>query len=305
MTYSSATSLRDSFGLKAIGFTLTVLFASFNLLISDVILPEYLDSFDYFTSSLQKEEDRFLNGPQSLFDKLIVVRSMHDIILDFLNTADDDKFYEQLRNSKPFIDLLTKTNDSIFTEIYPDRYYDRKLFAFNGSITYIYYNIFHRRNLTEEQRTHFFEEEVNRHKNVQLLPKQFLNKKALKMLVPGQSYNFVLNVQNKAYVSYNQLYRLKDGSGKTILNSPNHTILAGNAPVLSAGVVYFYNVGKKKLFILSCSSGHFHTMPDSLNHMKSYLINLGIPEEAIICLGISYEKIDLQINRTKDSMTSP
>lgn len=305
MNYSSATSLRGRLILKTIGFSLAVLLAPFNLLLSDVILPDYLANFDYYTSSLQKEEDQFLIGPQSLFDKLILVRSMHDIILDFLNTADEGKFYEQLRNSRPFIDFLTKTNNSIFYEIYPDRYCDRRLFAFNGSITYIYYNIFHKRNLTEEQRTQFYEEEINRHKNVQLLPKHFLDKKALKMLIPGQSYNFVLNVQNKAYVSYNQRYRLKDNSEKTILNSPNHTILAGNGPVLSAGVIYFYNVGKKRLFILSCSSGHFHTMPDSLNHMKSYLINLGIPEEAIICLGIAYEKIDLQINRMNDSVTSP
>lgn len=269
-------------------------------LFSEEFEIDYLDSFTYYFTALQKEEENFLSGSQNLLERLMFVQKIHDIILDFLNTADEKTFYKHLKLSKPYIDLLREIDDAIFFQIYKERFCDRRFIELNGLTTYIYYNIFSQRTiLTDEERAHLYEEELSRHKNVKLLPKQSLNKSTLKDLLSGQTYNFVLTLKNEAFISYNQRYRLKNNSEKKIVNSPNHTLLAGNAPVLSAGVLNFYKIGKKKLYIISCSSGHFHPLPDSLVHMKNYLMNHGVPEEAIICLSLSYEKIDTQINQLK------
>lgn len=286
--------------LKKISFSLAIFLVATYSLFSNEFSHDYFDGFTYYYNCLQTEENNFLSSEQNLNEKLTLVQKMHDIVLDFLNTADDEKFYEQLKLSKPFIDMMTKINDSIFFQIYQDRFCDRRPFEFNGIASNIYYNAFSKRTvLTEEERTSLYEEEITRHKNVKLLPRQFLNKESLKTLVSGQTYNFVLTLHNEAYISYNQCYRLKNNDAKSILNSPNHTILAGNAPVFSAGVINYYKVGQKQLYIISCSSGHFHPMPDSLVHIKNYLISLGIPEEAIISFSVAYEKIDTQINKIK------
>lgn len=259
---------------------------------------ECLDSFAYYFKSLQKEESQLFAGEQSLYQKLLFVQKTHDILLDFLMTADEEDFYDFLKLSKPYIDAMSRMNDEIFFQIYQDRFCDRRLASLNGIPVFIYYNAFSRKMpLSDEERTFLYEEEVQRHQNVALQPKQKLTKSTLKKLISGQTYNFVLNLENKAYISYNQRYKLKNEASKTILNSPNHTILAGNAPILSAGVINYYQVGKKKLYILSCSSGHFHPLPDSLIHIKNYLMALGIPEEAIICLSLSYEKMEAYVQK--------
>lgn len=286
--------------IKRITFFCAIFLVANCSLFSEQYANVHLDSFAYYYNSLQNEDSHFLSSEKSLYEKLLFVHEMHDILLDFLNTADDKNFYDQLKLSQLFIDRMTEVNNQIFSEIYQDRFCDRRPAIFNGMETYVYYNTFSKRRvLTDEERTALYNEEINRHKNVELLPKQFLHKEALKKLVSGQSYNFVITLDNKAYISYNQCYRLKNQAGKSLLNSPNHTMLAGNAPVLSAGVINYYRVGKKKLYVISSSSGHFHPMPDCLAHMKNYLMALGVPEEAIITYPVAYEKIDVQISKIK------
>ncbi len=275
-----------------LAFLVLVIFPVFSQELSN----HYFDSFTYYNTALQKEEHEYLSSPQNLKDKLNLVQKAYEILLDFLYTAEDKDFYHQLRLSKSYIEYMTKIDESIFSEIHPDRYCDRRPYNFNGISTYIYYNTFSRHSpLSDEERTLLYNEELNRHKHIQLLPIQPLNKNALKKLSSSQTYNFVLTLQNKSYISYDQSYRLRSVDSKSLLISPNHTMLAGHVPLLSVGVFKYYKVGKKELFIISCSSGHFHPMPDCLVHMKNYLMSLGVPEEAIISLPVSMDKIHSQI----------
>lgn len=272
-------------------------------LFSEEFSDDYFDSFTYFYTALQKEEENYLSSRQEFVDKLSFVQKIHDIVLDFLHTADEKTFNKQLKLAQSFINLMSETNEAVFFQVYKDRFTDRRSIELNGGFTYIYYNIFsQKRSLSDEERTNLYEDELIRHKNVKLLPKEQLNKNALSNLLSGETYNFVITLKNEAFISYNQRYRLKNNSEKKIVNSPNHTLLAGNAPVLCAGVLNYYKIGKKKLYIISCSSGHFHPLPDSLIHMKNYLIKQGVAEEAIICLGLSYEKIEAQINQFKPDL---
>lgn len=278
-----------------------LIFFIFNFsLFSEELLNDYYDTTTFFSAALQKEENRFLSSAGNLYEKLTFVRKMHDILLDFLYLADDDSYYDQLKFSKPFIDRMKEVTDDIFDQIYQDRICDRRSMELNGVMVYVYYNLFSQSKLlTDKERTEFYEEEIRLHQNVKMLPKRFLNKEALKTLLSGQTYNYVVNLQNEVYISYDQRYRLKNDEKKYILNSPNHTMLAGDAPILSAGVIKFYKVGRKELYFISCSSGHFHPSADSAIHIRNYLIELGIPEEAIITLSATYETIVSETHKIK------
>ena len=290
--------------LKRIVFSIVAIVASSSLF-SEEFSKEYFDSFSYYFKCLQKEESNFSVSEQTLYEKLIFLQNMHNIVLDFLNTADDENFYDQLRQSKYFTRKLSEINNQIFSEIHQDRYCDRRIITLNGVPTPVYYAFYKRTSdhaplsLTDDERKKLYEDDLIRHKNVKFLPKQILNKKTLKTLVSGQTYNFIITLENKAYISYDQRYKLKDDASQTILSSPNHTLLAGNEPVLSVGVINYYKVSNKELFVISCSSGHFHPQPDSLIYIKNYLMTLGIPEEAIINFAIAYEKIDAHLNALK------
>lgn len=260
-------------------------------------MNEKFDSFDYYISALENEQ-KILESQGSFLSEFIYVQKAHSILLDFLYTAEEENFYKQLRALRPFLEILSNLNDQFFDRVYPDRMCQRIPIEWNGLTTYVYYNTFNKkRPLTEEERTIFYEEELIRHKSVNL-QKILLNREALNTLIPGQTYNFILNLQNVAYIAYEQRYKLRnDPSSKPILNSANHTLLAGNSPVIAAGSIDFYKIGKKELYFLTCTSGHFKPKPDCLDHMKNYLVSLGVPEEAIIKLSVGTKKIDERVNK--------
>lgn len=255
--------------------------------------------FNYCYHCLQKEEKRFVSGRKKFYDQLRLVRNFHNILLDFLNTAEETEFYDMLRKLKPSIELLANTSQDLFFQIFPDKFSDRRPVEVDGSIIHAYYNIFSQpRRRSDRERKAGYAQEVDRHKGIKLLPKRLLTNKVKQSLIPAQSYNFIVNLGNEAYISYEQRYRFKEEREK-ILISPNHTLLAGNNPVLAAGVFSYYRVDKKELFFITSSSGHFHPKPDSLMHMKNYLIKLGVPEEAIILFSLKYGQIVEELSKFK------
>lgn len=287
-----------------INFYIIILLTSFFSIFSEEIIREEFDTLTYYYTSLEKERILLDESDQSLYSKLIFVQNMHKILLDFLYTADDEGFHSQLKLTKPFYEFMSNINDQLFDQIYSEKKCDRRPVEFNGMATYMYYNTFlkfKKANLTDEERTALYEEEVKRHRNI-LLPKQFLNRDSLVSLIPGQTYNFVLTLANEAYIGYDQRYKIKNYNkvvSKSILYTPNHTILAGDAPVLSAGVIDYYKVGRKELYILACHSGHFQPQPDCLDHMKNYLISLGVPEESIIKFSLGYQEVIEEMKKIK------
>lgn len=278
----------------------TVLLSLFLCCSAASLLAEEINTATYFSNSLQIEGNQFSESQKNTFDQLNFVRKSYDILVDFINTADEDEFYEQLRLLKPSIEMMSEVSNTVFFQIHPKRQYERRPFKLDGSDTYLYHNIFSQKHsLTDEERTAFYEEEMERHQGVKLQPKQQLTKDVIKTLAPGQPYNFIINSQKEAYISYEQGYRLKAENGKPLLNTQGHTFLAGNNPVLTAGVFNYHKVGNKELYFVACASGHFHPTPDSLVHMKNYLVKLGVPEEAIVVLSMTYDQIVSQCHKIK------
>lgn len=232
-------------------------------------------------------------------DIVLIMFAIDLWLLDFLNTADEGEFHDQLRQLKPSIEWLTNISHDLFFQIYPNKYCDRRAYKIDGSTTHAYYNIFHHsRAQSDSERKAAYEGEVDRHKGIKLMPKRLLTNKLKQTLISGQSYNFIVNLDNQAYIAYEQRYRLEKSKEK-ILNNPNHTLLAGNNPVLAAGILSYYKVDRKELYFITCSSGHFHPKPDSLMHMKKYLMTLGVPEEAIIVFSLKYSQIAARLSKIK------
>lgn len=268
---------------------LLLFFFSFPLFSSEFLNDK--DAFSYCSECLHQEEKRFAASRKYFYDQLKFVGNVHDILLDFLNSANEEEFYDQMRQFKPYIETLSKTSRDLFFQVYPDKFCDRRAFKVEDSINYAYYNIFHHsRAQSDQERKAAYENELKRHRGIKLLPGKQLTAKSIETLTPGQSYNFIVNLRNEAYISYEQRYRLRKAHGK-ILNNPDHTLLAGNNPVLSAGVLDVHKVGRKELYFLICSSGHFHPRPDSMAHMKKHLMGLGIPEEAIIVFNLKHSQV--------------
>lgn len=248
---------------------------------------------------IQMEEAFFLSSEQGMYEQLTFIRNTIDILLDYINISDDTLFNHLISNSKQTINTIQKISEDSYNKIFHVKYSDERPFKINGIDTYIYYNNFFKsQKLSEDERTKLYEKEVNQQKDFKVLSKLLLNKGSLKSLIPGQSYNFIINTENECFISYKQRYKLAKDKGKVIY-CPNHTILAGNNPVLAAGEIDYYRVNNRELFIISCTSGHFHPRPSSLIHMKNYLINMGIPEESIVLLALSYKKINSEIIKIK------
>ena len=259
-------------------------------LFSEEGIEQNTTAYSYCVRCLNREEKRLQSD--SFYNRLKYARKVHNIFLDFLNTADETNFSTEMRKLKPHIKKLEAISERLFFDVYPDKFSERHAVNHEGKETFMYLNIFSRMNyhLTEKERAHAYEEEVDRLKGIQLLPKEKFTKELPQRLVSGQSYNFIVNLMNEAYLSYEQLYRLIDRKGKRLIG-PNHTLLAGNNPVLSAGVLSYYRVNGKTLYFLSCSSGHFHPKPDSLIHMKNCMIKLGIPEDSIILYSLKHDNV--------------
>lgn len=251
---------------------------------------DYTNSgFTYCYNSFKQEEKKYLTSKKSFYDQLVYVKTGHDILLDFLYLADEEKFLEQLRSLRSFIAEIETMSNSLYFETHPNRSFVREPFSLEDFTTYAYHNV--KAPLTDEERTAAYEAELSRHQKYGLRPKLLLTQESIQTLVSGQPYNFILNTENEAYISYEQRHRLKTPHDGTVLNSPGHTLLAGAHPVLSAGTFIYYKAGQKELYIIFCSSGHFHPQPSCLLHFKNYLIAQNIPEEAIFVLGTSYDTI--------------
>jgi|GEM_PF-6834634 len=251
--------------------------------------------FYYCYKSLEQAYEKFSQSKNNFKTQLSFVCAGYNILVDFLNTANEDKFYEQLRALKPYITEIEEASNELFSTIYRDRDYVRDPFTIGGSQTYVYHNI--KAPLKKEECISAYNKDLNRHNKFNLTPKHSLNIDTMQTLISGQSYNYIVNSQNEVFFSYAQRHRLKVSHEGKILISPGHSILAGCDPVLSAGLLTYYKVGRKKLYIISCSSGHFHPLPSCLIHLKNYLLTQNVPEESIILLSVPYEKILYQLHK--------
>lgn len=109
--------------------------------------------------------------------------------------------------------------------------------------------------------------------------------------LPSGNYNFVVSLEEVAHISIHQEYDSMLENGFKILISPNHAVLSGGLPVLTAGEMRVIGKGAGRIYIISHSSGHYQPDFSSLVEMEMRLIALGVPKACIIKAAIPLEKL--------------
>lgn len=143
--------------------------------------------------------------------------------------------------------------------------------------------------LSKEERELFFEQESSKYQSDCVVQPFTLDSTTLLELQAETVYNYVLLPDGKIVASLEKpgLKEYHVCADLTVVEAfqyPNHTILSGNPQqvVVTAGSFIFYQVDQKRLFFITCKSGHFQPTYHSLKHMKNELEKLGIPSSTII-----------------------
>lgn len=145
------------------------------------------------------------------------------------------------------------------------------------------------RKLTYEERQQYFNQEYANYQRDGIVKPFILDDNNIQEILPNTLYIFVLLPDGTIVASLERPgereYHVRDDEGvEELFHYPNHTILAGKPDqvVVSAGAFILHQVNDKKLFFISCKSGHFQPYYCSLDHMRTRLSQLGIDENIII-----------------------
>lgn len=136
--------------------------------------------------------------------------------------------------------------------------------------------------LTPEERAVFFEKEYSKFLRDGTVQPFILDESSLSELQTNTVYNFVLLPDGTIRASLerpgDREYRVLDEMVLEVFSYPNHTILAGDPEqvVLSAGAFIVHQFDDKRLFFISCKSGHFQPTYWSLEFMRLQLADLGV-----------------------------
>lgn len=144
------------------------------------------------------------------------------------------------------------------------------------------------KNLTEQERSEFFEQEFRQYSEESLYAPFELDETTLQRLESGTIYNFTLLPDGTIRAALE-----KPGGRDYLLDPdldfgdfayPNHTILAGSPhqPVITAGSLILYQVEDKRLFFISNKSGHFVPSFKSLEFLNRRLQQYGVDRHTVI-----------------------
>lgn len=146
-------------------------------------------------------------------------------------------------------------------------------------------NFKQKRQLNEQERLLWFEKEWQLYqRNKKSAPLKFeLN--YLKQ--PGlSSFDFVL-FPDKKTVMISPISLIENPLKKMKGSHPNHTILAGQTPILSAGNMTVLNEGNKQLIFVSNKSGHFLPEYKDIDYFKDFLIKQGISSHKVFKISMA------------------
>lgn len=248
----------------------------------------------------QKIEDDLGTYEKTIGNCLLNCSYVQDAWLAFLHEAESDEDYE--KGMELFEGLTHRFNDicqyaSTVVDFYkgeflPPYFQEEEFIEYNGKQVQGFYNTFKQgHSLTNEERNCFFEQESSKYLSECLVKPFVLDTKTIHELHPETVYNFVLLPDGTIIAALERPgakeYHLCDDDCITeTFQYPNHTILAGHPQqiVVTAGSFIFYQVDRKKLFFLSCKSGHFQPSYDSLIYMRQSLKTLGINPSTVICV---------------------
>lgn len=136
--------------------------------------------------------------------------------------------------------------------------------------------------LTPEERETYFYQEYNHYLQDCIEVPFVLDASNIHTLEPDTLYNYALLPDGTIRIALERPgereYHVRDEHVIEAFHYPNHTILAG-APdqvVMTAGALIIHQEGEKRLFFVSCKSGHFQPDFHSVNWMRARLGSLGI-----------------------------
>jgi hypothetical protein len=162
---------------------------------------------------------------------------------------------------------------------------------FNGQKTTGFLNTFKLDGpLTDQEREFYFYQEYNKYIQDCLAKPFILDSLSIETLEPDTLYNYVLLPDGTIRAALERPgereYHVRDEMVVEAFNYPNHTILAGHPEqvVITAGAFIMHKEGSKRLFFVSCKSGHFQPYYSSLPCMRIQLANFGLDPYTIICI---------------------
>lgn len=214
-----------------------------------------------------------LQVAETMEERALALLQLQKVLLSFLKIPmGNEEFYTILRKSRPTIDRIMPAAHTLYAYLYDEELTRRITVTLNGKS----YTAF--QNLHDDR---YEEELVNwQSNNLYALP-QKLSSSTIQDLEPGLSYNFIVTLEGRVIISDEQLTSKAMNGQKAILG-PNHGILAGGKPVLSAGEFILFQKGDRKILFASSSSGHYRPDFSSLELLREALMDLGFPAEAIV-----------------------
>lgn len=144
------------------------------------------------------------------------------------------------------------------------------------------------RTINAEERALFFHQEYSKFLEDGIVHPFILDEMTINNLEIDREYNFVLLPDGTIYASLERPgereYHVREDVFVEAFTYPNHTILSGQAEqvVITAGGLILHQVNEKRLFFISCKSGHFQPTYRSLDHMRTQLAELGVNPCSVI-----------------------
>lgn len=241
----------------------------------DILISSYIQDIYYAYLHRVKDVEEFYRGMELFDSHLDSYKGMCNYMSDYFN------FYKG-KFDRP---------DRHMVPLY-----------FDGKEVSGFMNTFKRGGpLTAEERELYFNQESSRFMNEHIEMPFILDAEALDNLHSGKRYNYALLPDGTIRASGDQPietdYYDRDEM-EDAFAYPNHTILAGSPhqAVVTAGAFVMYKSGEKRLFFVSCKSGHFQPYYDSLPAMRTQLAHLGINPYTVICVNdVNFSRSVLKI----------
>ncbi len=266
------------------------------VLLTGLVHAQHSPLFHATKQHLERLDIEIRTAPSDIA-KVERLAEFQQLLHDYLENADPEEFIAELRELDPLIEAIGERSNSVYHRIFshktPPMTYTVK--DKDGNVFPVFTNLYRSNEvLTPQEQGQLFQYELESYQKYGIHSKFELNAETLQQIEPDQIYKFVVTVDHTVSfaVEYDDptIYRATDkGISIKRIWSPNHTILAGNQPVLSAGTFTMWQEGEKQLFFAANDCGHHRADFESLPEFKKYLIELGIDSERIIQLAIEVD----------------
>ena len=262
------------------------------MLLTGLVHAQHSNLFRETKKHLERLDIEIRTAPSDIA-QVEKLAEFQQLLRNYLQNAEPNEFIAELRELDPLIETIGKRSNIVYHRIFSHKCH--KTYTVkdkDGNMFPVFTNRYRsNEELTAQEQGQLFQYELESYQKYGIHPKFELNTETLKQIEPDEIYKFVVTVDHTVSfaVEYDDptIYRATDkGISIKRICSPNHTILAGNQPVLSAGTFTLWQEGEKQLFFIANDCGHHRADFESLPEFKKHLIKLGIDPERIIQLAI-------------------